>query len=104
MKTWPMDEKNSFVDGLKNRVDQMSDDHLVYLFVPEILDRRNEAILAANYDRADQYSEVLKYVGSKINIEIYDVDNMDFIQHPTRIVPTPEEIINQKPVKNIPNN
>jgi hypothetical protein len=95
---------DSFIDGLKNRVDQMSDDNLIYLFVPEMLDRRNEALLVADYEKADQYSEVLTYVGSKINIEIYNIDNFDFIQHPTRIVPTPEEIINQKPAKNIPNN
>ena len=99
-----MEEKDSFIEGLKNRVDLMSDDHLVYLFVPEMLDRRNEAYLNADYEMADKYSAVLEYVGSKINIEIYDINNFDFVQHPTRIVPTPDEIINQKPAKDVPNN
>ncbi len=97
-------EEDSLVRNLKNRVDRMTVDHLIYLFVPEILDQRNRALKKADFEKADQYSEVLKYVGTKVSIDIYNIDDFDFIQNPELIVPTPHEIINQKSTKNIPNN
>ena len=82
----------------------MSDDHIVYLFVPEALDRRRAAFLMGDFKMADRYSAVLDYVRTKINIDIYNIDEIDFLQSPARIVPTPDEIINQKPTRGIPNN
>ncbi len=97
-------EEDNLVRNLKNRVDRMTADHLIYLFVPEMLDQRNRALQSADLEKADQYSEVLKYVGTKVNIDIYNIDDFDSIQNPALIVPTPDEIINQKSTKNIPNN
>ena len=96
-----MDE---FIELMKRNIDLLSPDHIVYLFVPEILDRRNDALKHDNYAKAFQYTEVLKYISTKVDIGSYDVDNFDYIQNVEAIVPTPHQIINQKPIKNIPNN
>ena len=90
--------------SLKNTVDQMSSDHLVYLFVPEMLDRRNIAIINKDKESELLYAEVLAYIATKVNIDVYNINDIDFIQNTQFLVPTPTQIINQKPAKNIPNN
>ncbi len=50
------------------------------------------------------YSEVLAYIATKVNIDVYNINDLDFIENTQFIVPEPYQIINQKSVKNIPNN
>jgi len=95
---------DKFVENLKNQADIMSADQLIYLFVPEMLGRRTDALADGDQKKADQYSEVLDYVGTKVELDVYDADGYDFFQNTELKVPSPDQIINQKPTKNIPNN
>jgi len=95
---------DDFVRKLKNRADMMSSDQLIFLLIPEMLERRNDALQVNNQKRVDQYSEVLDYIGTKVDMELYEIDNLDIIQNTEFIVPSPSEIINKKSPKDIPNN
>lgn len=97
-----MNEPDPFVEQLKNRVDLMSEDQLLYLFIPEMLYIKKEAEECGEIERVIQIEQVLKYVGSKIELDNGKV--FDLEKRAKFIIPTPDEIINGKTDKDVPNN
>jgi hypothetical protein len=102
-KTLP-NEPDPFVEQLKDRVDLMTGDQLVYLFIPEMLAMKDIAESAGEHERCMQIDEVLRYVGSKMELDDFKVFDLGFLKNPELKVPSPQEIIEGKSHKDIPNN
>lgn len=94
-------ELDPFVETLKNRVDTMTEDQIIYLFVPELLVMKELAEEAHEIERVMQIELVLEYVKTKVELDNYKV--FDFGK-PRLRVPSPDQIIKTKTPPNIPNN
>jgi hypothetical protein len=94
---------DSFVDPLKNRADTMSDEQLVFLFAPEMLAMRKMAEEKDDFDIVRKYDEVLAYIRPRVEVETARIASWPEPRK-AMVIPKPEDIINGKPPKGIPNN
>jgi lipopolysaccharide biosynthesis protein len=94
-------ELDPFIENLKNRVDTMSEDQIVYLFVPELLVMKEIAEDLNEIERVMQIDEVLNYVKTKVELDSFKV--FDY-KNPKFKIPSPQQIIKGKTPPNIPNN
>jgi hypothetical protein len=95
-------EPDPYIETLKDRVDSMTGDQLIYLFVPEMLAMKELAEMDKEIERVIQIEEVLAYVRTKVELDSFSV--YDDIERVRYIVPSPEDIINGKTKGDIPNN
>ena len=87
---------------MKSRVDSMTEDQLIYMFVPEIIHLKEIYEKQSNQERVDGCMEILKYVKTRVELDNYKV--FDGFGNTKLKVPSPSVIINQKTLKDIPNN
>jgi hypothetical protein len=94
---------SDFIDQLKNRADSMTDEQLVFLFAPEMLAMRRAAEEKDNFDVVRKYDEVLAYIRPRVEVETARIAPWP---EPRKepVIPKPEDIINGKTPKGIPNN
>jgi len=93
---------DNFVKQMQLQVDRMTPDHIVYLFVPEMLHLKDVAIERGDKDMENGVTEVLKYVSTKVELDNFKV--FDETINPKFIVPSVSYIINGKTPAGIPNN
>jgi len=94
---------NKSLIHLRDRADRMSDDQLLFLFVPEILAVRKEAIEKSKDDMVEMYDSILAYI--KPRIEIFTMSIPSWPEPKIKlVVPSPDAIINGKSESGIPNN
>lgn len=94
---------DKFVSHLKNRADLMTDDQLVYLFVPEMIEMRTRAEETNKTEAVAQYNEVLEYVKKRVELETVSIASWG-IEKTKLVVPSPGDIITGKSPQGIPNN
>lgn len=93
---------DNFVKDMKIRVDSMTEDQLVYMFVPEIIHLKDIYEKRGDKEKTDGCMEILKYIKARVELDNYKV--FDDLGNTKLKVPQPSEIINQKTLKGIPNN
>ena len=87
---------------MKKQVDRMTVDHIVYLFIPEMLHLKDVAIARGDKSMEQGVTEVLKYIKTKVELDDFKV--FDETKNPKLIVPSVADIINGKSPSGIPNN
>jgi hypothetical protein len=94
---------DKFVDQLKNRADTMTDEQLVFLFVPEMLAMRKLAEEKDDFDIVRKYDEILSYIRARVELETARIASFP---EPRKaiVIPKPEDIINGKAPRDVPNN
>jgi hypothetical protein len=90
---------DSFIRQMKGRVDLMTPDHIIYLFIPEMLYLKDIAVGRGDKKMEEGITEILKYVSEKV-----ELDQFKCFDIPKLVVPSPTAIINGTSPKHIPNN
>lgn len=84
---------------MKGRVDLMTPDHIIYLFIPEMLHLKDIAVKRGDTKMEEGITEILSYVRSKVELEQFKCFDMLKL-----VVPSPTEIIKGTSPKYLPNN
>jgi len=93
---------DNFIRQMQDRVDTMSEDHIVFLFVPEMLAMKELAEKDRKFEKIAAIDEVLNYAKTKVELDNFKI--FQDIYNPKLVVPSPSDIINNKSPNGIPNN
>lgn len=93
---------DNFIREMKSRVDTMTEDHIIFLFVPELMAMKELAEKDKNSEKVSDIKEILEYAKTKFELDNFKIFNDN--EKPKLIVPSPSDIINRKSPTDIPNN
>lgn len=92
----------NFVKQMRDRIDRMTEDQIIYLLLPEMLHFKGVAEEAGDKDRLDDCQQVLDYIKQKVELDNFQVT--DVFGNAKFKVPSPSEIVNKKSPSDVPNN
>lgn len=93
---------SSFVDTMKNRIDLMTSDQIIYLLLPELLAMKDIAEDKDDVIKLYEIEQVVEYVRTKVQLDDFKI--YEEFGNTKFIVPSPTEIIEGISPKGIPNN
>ena len=93
---------DEFLRSLQHRFDSLTEDQIVYLFVPEILHLKDLYEKKGDVEKFKACEEILRFIKTRVELDNFKV--VDWPEKTKLIVPTPSEIINAETKKGLPNN
>jgi len=93
---------SQFIETMKNRIDLMTSDQIIYLFIPELLAMKDIAEEKQDDEKVYEINIIVAYVKTKVELDEFKVHE-DF-GNTSLIVPPPSHIIKGKSPKWVPNN
>ena len=101
-----------YLKRLKQKIDAMTDEEIMYVLVPELMFIRDEADMDGDTDKIKKIDEALAYIRERIDFKDFYMnlseENVPIERFKRRKskprMPSPNEIIHGKPPKDIPNN
>ena len=105
---------DDYLNRLKQKIDSMNEEELMYILVPELMFVRDEMQIDGDVKKIKQIDEALEYIKQRVDFTFFYQnileENIPIEQFkrrknkPQSNFPTPNEIINGISPKNIPNN